>query len=216
MRIFNITWGGAKGTCLLRNGIWMEGMSFEYLGRKFAYFSSAGTKGSILLMHGYSFNSAVWYEIGLVDALNKLGFKTVCLDVPGYPQSLNKLAIDENGLVGLLAKMAGTLQRPLFILGSSASAHTALKFAQGRQGLDGVIAVAPVSFRGIKLESIRTRALAIWGRNDDISPPYINADQMQRIPGARVEIMEGAGHACYLNNPKAFIKLISEFISVDK
>ena len=76
-----------------------------------------------------------------------------------------------------------------------------------------MILVAPVSVKNVALDRISTRVIAIWGSDDDVSPPYRNEDAIKSIKGAEVRIIEGAGHACYLSQPKTFIRMVSEFIS---
>ena len=192
----------------------METRTFDYKGMKFTYYYSQGREGTIVLMHGYSFNSKVWEDIGFVGALNDLGLSVISIDMPGYPQSINKLALNESDMALLLWAMIGTLKGRVFLLGSSASCHVALEFAEERSdSLAGVIVVAPVSVKGITQGRISTRVLAVWGSEDDISPAYKNEDAIKSIKGAQVEIIKDAGHACYLRQPEAFIRIISEFIS---
>lgn len=192
----------------------MERRTFDYRGMKFAYYYSAGGSGTALLMHGYSFNSQVWEDVGLVEALNRLGLDVIGMDVPGFPQSMNRLALNEKEIVSLLEAMAATLPGDLFLLGSSASAHIAMEFAQ-RAGdrLSGLILVAPVSVKNVALERISAKVLAVWGSEDDVSPAYKTEDAIKSIKGSETAIINGAGHACYLRQPEAFIKIVSEFIS---
>lgn len=192
----------------------METRTFDYKGIKLSYRYLEGKSGAAVLMHGYSFNSTVWEEIGLVKALNELGLSVIGLDVPGYPQSTNRLLLNESDIVSALDALIGTLNGKIFLLGSSASVHIALKFAEERSGaLAGMILVAPVSVKNVALDRISTRVIAIWGSDDDVSPPYRNEDAIKSIKGAEVRIIEGAGHACYLSQPKTFIRMVSEFIS---
>ncbi len=188
--------------------------TFDHKGIKLTYYYSAGKEGTAVLMHGYSFNSKVWDDVGLVKALNGLGLNVMGIDVPGFPQSINKLAINESEMVSLLEAMTGALTGRVFMFGSSASCRFALRFAEETgDRLSGLIVVAPVSVKGIVLEKIKTRVLAIWGSEDDVSPPYKNEDAIKSIKGSEVIIINGARHACYLSKPEEFIKIISEFIS---
>jgi pimeloyl-ACP methyl ester carboxylesterase len=192
----------------------METRTFDYKGIKLSYHYLEGRSGTIVLMHGYSFNSTVWEEIGLVKALNDLGLSVIGLDVPGYPQSSNRLLLNEAEIVSVLEALIGTLEGRVFLLGSSASVHIALKFAEDRSdALAGMILVAPVSVKNVALDRIGTRVIAIWGSDDDVSPPYRNEDAIRTIRGAEVVIISGAGHACYLSQPKTFIRIVSEFIN---
>ncbi len=195
----------------------METRTFDHKGIKLTYYYSEGREGTAVLMHGYSFNSLVWEEVGLVKALNELGLSFIGIDVPGYPRSANKLVLNETEIVSVLEAMIGTLNGDVFLLGSSASCHIALRFAEaGSSRLSGLMLVAPVSVKNIALSKIETKVIAIWGSEDDISPAYKNKDAIKSIRGSDVVIIKGAGHACYMSRPKEFIKIVSEFIIREK
>ncbi len=191
----------------------METRTFDYKGIKTAYYYSEGGRDSIMLLHGYSFNSAVWSEMGLVEALNGLGLSVLAIDVPGFPQSANKLVMNEAEMVAFLGALSKTIEGKLFVLGTSASAHVVLKFAEsGRDNLKGIVVVGPASVKGIALERIGAPVLAVWGSDDDVSPPYKSEDAIKSIKDSEISIIRNAGHACYLNQPKAFIRIVSDFI----
>ena len=195
----------------------MEARSFDYKGIKLTYYYSQGREGTAVLMHGYSFNSWVWEEVGLVKALNELGLSVIGIDVPGYPHSANRLVLNEAEMVSVLEAMIGTLNGDIFLLGSSASCHMALKFAESESSsLCGLILVAPVSVKSVALDRIKTKVIAIWGSEDDVSPAYKNEDAIKSIRNSDVVIIKGAGHACYMSKPKEFIKIVSEFIIREK
>ena len=192
----------------------MEAEHLNYKGMKIAYYYYPGGKDGIILLHGYSFNSKVWEDMDLPMALNRLGLSVIALDVPGFPQSSNKLVMNESELVSLIGAFAERIEGMVFVLGASASAHAVLKFAEGRgDAVSGAIVVGPASVRGISAEKIKARVLAIWGEEDDVSPPYKSEDAIRAIKGSKMSIIKGAKHACYLNQPKTFIKMVSDFIS---
>ncbi len=190
----------------------MEKRSLDHKGIKLTYYYAAGGDDTIVMMHGYSFNSMVWDRIGLVSALGDMDLSVVAVDVPGFPHSVNRLAMGENDLVSFLDALSSSVKGKLFILGSSASCHAALKFAEAAGGrLSGIIIVAPVSLKSISMNRIRAKVLAVWGSEDDVAPAYLNEDAIKSINGI-VAIIKGAGHACYIGRPKEFIKILSEFI----
>ncbi len=61
------------------------------------------------------------------------------------------------------------------------------------------------------LGSIDVPVLVIHGSSDSITPPEAGEYLKENIKGARLELMEGAGHAPFLTRPGAFNRLISEF-----
>lgn len=192
----------------------METRRFEYKGMSISYNYYQGGKDCIILLHGYSFNSKVWDEVGLTQALVSLGLSVIALDVPGFPQSLNKLVMNESELVSLIGAFAKGIEGRTFLLGASASAHAVLKFAEEKgSAVCGIIVVGPASVKGIAPDKIKARVLAVWGEEDDVAPAYKSEDAIRAIKGSKMSIIKGAKHACYLNQPKTFIKMVSDFIS---
>src|SRR5581483_6240764 len=56
--------------------------------------------------------------------------------------------------------------------------------------------VWPIPDKGLKkrLHRIQAPTLIIWGKQDGLTPPVYAEEFASRIPGARVELVEGAGH----------------------
>ena len=111
----------------------LEG-SFEYKGNKVKYFSNSKTQPhqkQILLLHGFSFNSKVWEEIGLIDLLEQLGYNIYALDIPGFPKSSNRFNLSEEEQVELLSQLLSkVIKKNVVILGASAGAYLSLKLAE--------------------------------------------------------------------------------------
>ena len=53
--------------------------------------------------------------------------------------------------------------------------------------------------------------LFIVGSEDEIFSPATIADAAARVPGARVEQIEGAGHSPYFEQPEAWNALVLDF-----
>jgi len=68
------------------------------------------------------------------------------------------------------------------------------------------IAVAESDTREV-VRNIRVPVLLIWGEEDEITPVW------PELPaGARIGIIKGAGHLCYIEQPEQFNKAISDFL----
>jgi pimeloyl-ACP methyl ester carboxylesterase len=68
-----------------------------------------------------------------------------------------------------------------------------------------------VTFDDEELGAIDRPTLFVVGSDDDIFPPDWIADAAGRIPGARVEIVAGAGHSPYFEQPDAWNSLVTDF-----
>ncbi len=184
-----------------------------YKGKRFRYLhSKVRSEKGILLMHGYSFYAEVWQECGLTDALEDMGYYIISIDVPGFPKSKSTFSLGE----GEFADFLDTAIKSMFsskpvLLGSSASGYLALDYASKSDRIRAVIAVAPVNVSEIDLERISVPTLAIWGTKDNVSSPG-NAKLIKRIKGSRVELLEGARHACYLDKPNEFNSIVTDFL----
>ncbi|MFN2645078.1 MAG: alpha/beta fold hydrolase [Burkholderiales bacterium] len=62
------------------------------------------------------------------------------------------------------------------------------------------------------LEEIRAPTLVIASRHDPLYPPSISEDMARRIPGARLVIIEDAGHLSNLERPDEFNRALDEFL----
>ncbi len=62
------------------------------------------------------------------------------------------------------------------------------------------------------LPSIEVPVLLIHGSADIICPPAASHYMAEQLPDARLEIMEGAGHAPFLSRPAEFAEILKKFI----
>lgn len=66
--------------------------------------------------------------------------------------------------------------------------------------------------RGAPIENIRAPTLVVAGDEDSVYPPDMARDVARRIPGARLEMIEGAGHLVNLEQPGRFNEVVMDFI----
>ncbi|MGC8547666.1 MAG: alpha/beta hydrolase [Candidatus Micrarchaeia archaeon] len=192
----------------------MEQKQMAFDGRSITYFeANTGNAKKILLMHGYSFNSQVWNRFGFIDFLNRLGYASFALDMPGFPNSINKGEMPESSMLSLVGAVIQTVikDKPV-LLGASASGYFVLKFAEeNSKDICAVIAVGPVNLDSIRLDKIKVPILGIWGSNDSVADPEGGIEKLRQI-GAKTVLLEGARHACYLDKPEDFKKEIADFV----
>jgi pimeloyl-ACP methyl ester carboxylesterase len=74
--------------------------------------------------------------------------------------------------------------------------------------------VWPLPDRGLRrrIHRIAAPTLIVWGKADRIAAPAYAAEFTARIAGAKVEIIENAGHLPHLEQPEAVAKAILDFI----
>ncbi len=74
--------------------------------------------------------------------------------------------------------------------------------------------VWPIADRGLsrRIHRIASSALIIWGNADRIIAPAYAQEFAKRIAGARVELIDQAGHLPHLEQPEQVVKAVSGFL----
>ena len=92
---------------------------------------------------------------------------------------------------------------------AAAAARVRLMWALGATGKF----VWPIPDKGLKKRIHRVSAptLLIWGKEDRIVPPVYADDFARRIANARVQTVDGAGHAPQMEQPEKVARMIAEF-----
>ncbi|MFP3278933.1 MAG: alpha/beta hydrolase [Candidatus Micrarchaeota archaeon] len=188
----------------------IEGIA-DYKGNKIVYFKSEVAEGkkNIVLLHGYSFESSVWDKISLPNALNKIGYNVYAIDEPEFPKSRNKQISTDlffDFLKNFITQLGGSC-----LLGSSAGGYLAAKFSEENASLVKCLILVGAgnlneirSLSGIKL-------LGVWGSLDNTFSPESASKEIERL-GGKFVIINGARHACYLDRPDDFNKIVVNFL----
>jgi pimeloyl-ACP methyl ester carboxylesterase len=89
-------------------------------------------------------------------------------------------------------------------------ARVALQWAMGATGKF----LWPIPDKGLRKRIHRVQAptLVVWGKEDRLVSPVYAEEFAQRIDGARVEIVDQAGHAPHLERPEAVARLVRDFL----
>jgi pimeloyl-ACP methyl ester carboxylesterase len=64
-----------------------------------------------------------------------------------------------------------------------------------------------------RLGGIRVPTLVVAGSADQLTPPKYGAYLRNRIPGAQMALIPGAGHMMALENPDALLKHLAPFLN---
>jgi len=72
----------------------------------------------------------------------------------------------------------------------------------------------PIPDKGLKKRAHRVTAptLLVWGKEDRLVPPVYADEFTRRIPGARVQTVDGAGHVPHLERPEIVARMLREFL----
>ncbi len=75
--------------------------------------------------------------------------------------------------------------------------------------------VWPLPDRGLKnrIHRIAAPTLIVWGKADNIIAPVYAAEFAKRIAGARVELIENAGHLPHLERREAVTEAVLGFLA---
>jgi pimeloyl-ACP methyl ester carboxylesterase len=171
----------------------------------------------VLLLHGASFHSGTWQELGTIDTLAAAGLRVVAIDLPGYGKSPESSVPSGDYLAALIPELG--LDRPV-IVSPSMSGRFSLPLLVGHQDLvGGYVPVAPAGATQYlsQLSDVHVPALVVWGGEDRIFPPDNAQLLADALGGAEVLMLEGARHPAYLDQPDVFhARLIAFTMGIER
>lgn len=164
----------------------------------------------VVLLHGFSFTSDVWSEIGLLQALCKNGIPFVAPDMPyGMNVKRSFKSRDPGKNVEALADALRALGlSEVYIVGASLGGYIALRYAVAKDSVRGLTLIAPVNsleesiiayFKGNPVP-----VQVIYGSNDTIVSRS-EMEEFTRLVSGELIVYEDAPHPAYLKYPGRFI-----------
>ena len=64
-----------------------------------------------------------------------------------------------------------------------------------------------------KIDKIKAPTLLVWGKQDDITPPFVAEKFNELIPNTRLEFVDNCGHAPMMERPQVFNEIMSDFLN---
>ncbi len=180
-----------------------------------------GNSRNIVLLHGWSFTSKNWLDVGAFSRLSVHGYNVYSPDYPGFGMSpVSERYAIQRGIIGngvmFIHDYAEALGLgKMVLLGASMGGGMAISFAIDMpEKLDAVIAVAPAWIEGRResLKKISSPVLFIWGSRDSVVPVSLARDYSASVKGSRLKIIDGAGHPVYIDRPDEFFDTVDDFL----
>ncbi|MEN8188817.1 MAG: alpha/beta hydrolase [Thermodesulfobacteriota bacterium] len=175
---------------------------------------TAGTPGNraVVFLHGKAFQAETWRELGTIELLAENGFFVLALDLPGFGQSPAAELTADQVISEALKKHR--ISDPILV-GPSMGGQIALEFSLAHPAtLSGLVLIGAVGVETNRdrLPDLGVKTLIVWGENDHISAPENGRTLSQLIPDNRLVVIQGAKHACYLEQPDTWHKELLNFI----
>lgn len=204
---------------ITENTVDVDGKKIYYKASKGVGEDNAEATGiPVLLLHGAAFTSQTWVDkVDTIATLSALGHPVIAVDLPGYGNS-RKESVDNKGefLKNLIKQLFGDKKIVVVTPSMSGSFFIPMLLDQeARSQIAGWVPVAPVSTSQPAgfYSAIQIPTLIVHGEND-VSLGHRSRDDLSELPNAtKPQVLPGAGHPAYLDQPELWHTLLYNFLS---
>ncbi|XP_059571396.1 putative protein-lysine deacylase ABHD14B isoform X1 [Alligator mississippiensis] len=176
-------------------------------------------KLAVLLLHGIRFSSETWLNLQTLAKLAGAGYRAVAIDLPGLGNSKDAAApapVGQPAPGGFLKSVFEALHLgPAVVISPSLSGMYSLPFLfQHSDLLKAYVPVAPIcteKFTAAQYASIKIPTLIVYG-DQDAQLGEVSLNNLKNLPNHKVLLMQGAGHACYLDKPEEWHQGLLDFL----
>lgn len=185
----------------------------DYHGTYIHYLSAGpANAASLLLLHGASFHSGTWQKVGTIRFMASRGYRVLALDLPGFGES-GAAGVDQESFLEQVIPLL-KIEKPVIVAPSMSGRFAFPLLLRHPEAMSGFVPVAPAAAPkyASKLARVEVPALIVWGDADTVFPPATAELLAKSFQNARVLILTGAGHACYLDQPDAFHQALLQFM----
>ncbi|KAL3870485.1 hypothetical protein ACJMK2_038540 [Sinanodonta woodiana] len=171
----------------------------------------------LLLLHGQAFTSQDWSKIKTLELLSAWNYRPVAVDLPGYGNS-NKVTVKDNAIFLEELIQVLKLKAPVIVSPSMSGGFSLPYLFKDPSNVltrcKAYIPIAPVStekYEKKQYEQLKIPTAIIYGENDRMLGT-VSKDNLMNLPGSKVFMIEGAGHAAYLNKTDKFHQILYNFL----
>uniref|UniRef100_A0A8C9FYW9 AB hydrolase-1 domain-containing protein n=1 Tax=Pavo cristatus TaxID=9049 RepID=A0A8C9FYW9_PAVCR len=203
----------AAASSLTESTVTVEGQSLFYREAR----PQQAPRLNVLLLHGIRFSSDTWLQLRTLALLADAGHRAVAIDLPGkaWPRAREPLALRPAPGAFLKAVVEALGLAPAVLVSPSLSGMYSLPFLfQHGHLLKAYVPVAPIcteKFEAEQYARVETPTLIVYG-DQDVELGQVSLSNLRHLARHQVLVLQGAGHACYLDKPEEWHRGLLAFL----